>query len=54
MKKTFFTFVLAIAFITSIGQPSITNVSYPNTVDVFDMFEITFHLGHTYSNPLRS
>ena len=51
MKKTFFTFVLAIAFITSIGQPSITNVSYPNTVDVFDMFEITFHLGHTYSNP---
>lgn len=33
------------------GQPGITTPSFPNSVGLFDLFEISFTLGNTYSNP---
>ena len=35
---------------TGISQPRITDVRFPSSVAVFDLFEITFHLGE-YANP---
>lgn len=50
MKKTLFTFVLLVAFIASHAQPNITNLSYPSSVGLFDLYEISFNLG-PYGNP---
>lgn len=50
MKKTFFTIALLSAFIVGWGQPSITNLSYQSTVDLFGLYEISFKLPH-YNNP---
>ena len=50
MKKIFLTIFLFTGFIACHGQPSITNISYPFSVDLFDMFEVSFNLG-PYKNP---
>lgn len=50
MKKIILTSVLLIVIQVCKGQPNITNLSYPSSVALFDMYEISFHLD-PYSNP---
>lgn len=50
MKKTFITLLLLLGFFTSHGQPNITNLSYPSSVGLFDLYEISFLMGN-YRNP---
>lgn len=50
MKKIVLMFVLLMVFQTGKCQPSITNLSYPSTVNLFDLYEISFKMG-AYSNP---
>lgn len=50
MKRTFLTFALLSAFVIVKGQPSITDLSYPASVNLFQKFEISFKLGQ-YLNP---
>lgn len=51
MKKTLLLlFVLAIVGSRAVSQPQVSHLSYPTTVNLFDLYEISFSLGH-YSNP---
>ena len=50
MKKTLCTFVLLLVFLIGKAQPNITNLNYSSTVNIFDLYEISFNLGQ-YSNP---
>ena len=50
MKKAFFVSLITLwcAFVDA--QPAITNLSFPSSVDVFGLFEMSFQLGK-YDNP---
>ena len=51
MKKiTLLTLLLGIAF-KSYCQPQIINPTFPSSVDLFDLFEVSFTMGASYSNP---
>lgn len=50
MKRTLLTFALLSAFVIVKGQPSITDLSFPSSVSLFQKYEISFKLGQ-YSNP---
>ena len=50
MKKTILTIALLFVFFIVRGQPIITDFSYPATVNLFQLFEISFKLG-PYLNP---
>ena len=50
MKKAFFVSLLTLWCAFIFAQPTITNLSLPNSVDVFGLFEMSFLLG-TYDNP---
>ena len=50
MKKVFLTISLIVGFVVCHGQPNITNLSYPLTVNLYDLYEVSFNLG-TYLNP---
>lgn len=50
MRKFILLACLAGMIATGFGQPRITDVRFPSSVAVFDLFEITFHLGE-YANP---
>lgn len=42
--------ILTLMVLQAFSQPQISNLSYPSTVDMYGMYEISFTLGH-YSNP---
>lgn len=52
MKNKLFTALLAIAIVTKgFGQFVSYNIQYPNSVDLFELYEISFTLPVVYSNP---
>ena len=50
MRKAFFVSLLTLWCAFVYARPAITDLSFPNSVDVFDLFEISFQLGK-YDNP---
>ena len=50
MKKTALLSVFLGLFVIGYAQPSIMDLSYPDAVDIYDLYEISFSLG-IYSNP---
>ena len=50
MKKSLFLLLLLAVAFRSFAQPSITNLSFPSSVNLFDKYEISFNLG-PYGNP---
>ena len=50
MKKSLFLLLLLAVALRSFTQPSITNLSFPSSVNLFDKYEISFELG-PYGNP---
>lgn len=50
MKRTILTIALLSTFFAVKGQPDITDLSYPTSVNLFQLFEISFKLG-PYQNP---
>lgn len=50
MRKIFVTFILLIDLVAVYGQPNFSNLTYPSTVNLFDLYEIAFTLG-PYQNP---
>ena len=50
MKKIILTFALLSALLFVKGQPNITDFSYPTSVNLFQLFEISFKLD-PYLNP---
>lgn len=50
MKKPIILASLIALFLMGYGQPEISGLSYPTHVNVYDLYEISFSLGH-YSNP---
>ncbi len=52
MKKSFIiiVFLLGIAF-EGFSQPQFDSVSFPNSVNLFDKFEVSIKLGNSYTNP---
>lgn len=51
MKRFLFTLVFAFVFLRSYAQPTIISPSFPSSVNLFDLFEVSFTMGDTYSNP---
>ena len=50
MRKLFLVFVLGISVLTVFGRPKIANLSFPNTVNLFDCYEIALETD-VYDNP---
>ena len=50
MKRPLFFFAFLCLSICSMSQPQISNISYPTSVNLFGLYEVSFTLGH-YSNP---
>jgi hypothetical protein len=50
MKKTALLSILLSLFTFVMAQPKITNLSYPKSVDLFGLYEVSFSLGN-YDNP---
>ena len=50
MKKTFVIAILLGLFTLGHAQPKINGLTFPSTVNLFDLYEITFQLG-SYANP---
>ena len=50
MKKTAILTLMLGLFSLGFAQPKITKVSFPNSVKIFDLYEISFQLG-SYNNP---
>ena len=50
MRKVFFVSLLTLWCAFIYAQPAITDLSFPSSVDVFDLVEMSFHLGK-YDNP---
>ena len=50
MKKILLTLALLTSIFKLVGQPAITNVTHPNSVNLFDLFEVSFEMG-PYNNP---
>ena len=48
MKNTILSLILFLSFVVCKAQPNITNLNYPSTVNLFDLYEISFKL-NTYS-----
>ena len=51
MIKRTITAFLVLSSLIAIGQPQISNLSYPSSVDLFGMYEISFTLDTSYSDP---
>lgn len=52
MKKSLLLLSLWFGIVTKIlCQPQISNVSFPSSVPLFDLFEISFNLNNSYVNP---
>ncbi len=51
MKKFFIFIIINIVLLRGFAQPTIISPSFPNTVGLFDLFEISFKMGTAYTNP---
>lgn len=52
MNRTFLLLVLSLGMILrSFGQPQISTPAFPSSVGIFDLFEVSFKMGTSYSNP---
>ncbi len=51
MKKSLLTICLFLFAFRLAAQPQVLNLSYPSSVNLFDLYEISFSLGQQYSNP---
>ena len=51
MKKALFLIILYGMMAENFGQPQINSPTYPNSVGLFDLFEVSFTMGVSYSNP---
>lgn len=51
MKKHALILVLLGMMFHSYGQPVVSAPSFPSTVNLFDLFEVSFTLGSNYTNP---
>ena len=50
MKRLVFSLIVVLAASRAFCQPNITNLSFPSTVDLFGLYEISFKMGN-YANP---
>lgn len=51
MKKTLLLTLIIGAIIKGYCQPQILNPTFPSSVDLFDLFEVSFTMGAAYPNP---
>jgi len=51
MKKTLLSALFFCLLVKVWGQPQIINPTFPSSVGLFDLLEISFEMGSTYSNP---
>lgn len=51
MRKVSFIFAFLGFFLMGFGQTQISNICYSNSVNIFDMLEISFDVGASYTNP---
>ena len=53
MKKKYLCLFLVIwvFFLRGFAQPTIISPSFPNTIGLFDLFEVSFTMGDSYTNP---
>ena len=53
MKKKFTLLLLSIVCLAHCGlcQPQLSNISYTQSVNLFDLFEVSFQLNASYLNP---
>lgn len=51
MKKVFFLVCLSLLINYGISQPQINNPSFPCSVGLFDLFEVSFTMDSVYANP---
>lgn len=51
MRKVLLFLVFVFSCLYSVGQPTIVSPTFPNSVGLFDLFEVSFTMGDTYSNP---
>ena len=54
MKKIKLLALFFLITIKSFCQPQVSNPSFPSSVDLFDLFEVSFNLNTSYSNPYDS
>ncbi len=51
MKRIFIILILSLLTLSGICQPVISTPSFPSSVGLFDLFEVSFTLGNSYVNP---
>lgn len=51
MKKLVLLVILGMVAVCGYCQPRVTNLVYPNSVDLFDLCELSFQLNKSYDNP---
>lgn len=51
MRKVLLFLVFVFSCLYGVGQPTIVSPTFPNSVGLFDLFEVSFTMGDTYSNP---
>lgn len=51
MKRILLILLLGLFFVRGFSQPTIITPTFPNSVGLFDLFEVSFRLGKQYSNP---
>lgn len=50
MRKVLLFLVFVFSSLYGVGQPRIVSPTLPNSVGLFDLFEVSFTMGDTYSN----
>ena len=51
MRKSAFIIAFLWIITKSVGQPVVSTPSFPPSVNLFDLFEVSFTLGNSYANP---
>lgn len=51
MKKTYLLALLFVLLVKAWGQPQIISPTFPSSIGLFDLFEVSLTLGLSYSNP---
>lgn len=51
MKRIYIILTLSLLTLRGVCQPVIISPSFPGSVDLFDLFEVSFTLGNSYVNP---
>lgn len=54
MNRLFVLIALLGVMLRGFGQPVVSTPSFPSSVNLFDLFEVSFTLGNTYNNPYNS